>query len=105
MPGVCPVNISQMSCLLLLHTLRDRKKSTKKVGILRALSWSYRNLGGVTAKPGGSKARLGYDAAVVSPIFFGYTSTTEADVDAACAKVATWCTPLLLGIPLPEHYV
>eukprot|EP00903_Cladosiphon_okamuranus_P019664 g18076.t2 len=45
-----------------------------------------RNLRDQPASQGDSRAFFGHDAAVVSPIFFGYTSTTDADVDAACAK-------------------
>lgn len=82
-------------------------KWTKKVGVLRALPSSFRNLGDRDAKLGGARASLGYDAAVVSPIFFGYTSTTEADVDEACAKVKmrrTLYCPLFVS-PFLYHIV
>lgn len=56
----------------------------------------YRNLRDQTADQGDSRASFGYDATVVSPIFFGYTSTTDADVDAECAKVGACLLVTLL---------
>lgn len=53
----------------------------------------YRKLYDQTADQGDSRASFGYDATMVSPIFFGYTSTTEADMDAACAKVGACRVP------------
>lgn len=44
----------------------------------------FRGLGGAQSP---TSVPVGYDAAVVSPVFFGYTSTTEQDMDEACTKV------------------
>ncbi|CBJ26303.1 Hypothetical leucine rich repeat protein [Ectocarpus siliculosus] len=49
---------------------------------------STRNLGGAISQHD-TEVTFGCDAAVVSPVFFGYMSTTEADVDAENAKVVT----------------
>eukprot|EP00752_Nemacystus_decipiens_P011884 g10537.t2 len=56
---------------------------------MNATSEWTRNLGAQIAGDGDSRAALGYDPTVVSPIFFGYTLTTDADVDTARAKVTT----------------
>lgn len=50
----------------------------------------HRALGGMTAEQS-VQMPLRRDAAVITPVFFGYTLTTEADVDAASAKVGKWC--------------
>ncbi|CAM9096355.1 unnamed protein product, partial [Hapterophycus canaliculatus] len=49
---------------------------------------STRALGDMTAEQS-EQIPFRSDAAVFTPVFFGYTSTTEADVDAVNAKVAT----------------
>lgn len=47
----------------------------------------YRSLGDATTNLRGATAASRYDAALVSPVFFGYAWTLDADLDAARAKV------------------
>lgn len=76
-----------IECLRAAHSSMDHLESAPVMcdTCLRGV-WSFRNLGGAISQHD-TGVTFACDAAVVSPVFFGYTSTTEADVDAENAKV------------------